>query len=345
MAIKEVILQESLGKEVRCLTCERKCIIPENAMGFCKTRKNISGKLYTLVYGEISSLSANPIEKKPLYHFFPGTKALTVGTWGCNFTCPWCQNYEISKFPEKIGEGIYISPEKFIKLVKELKCQGTSISFNEPSLLLEYSIDVFKLAKSCGYYNTYVTNGYMTKEALFLLIEAGLDAMNIDIKGNKEKVAKYCGADLEKVWRNAKIAKEKGIWIEITTLVIPGINDDEDTLRTIARRIKDELGENTPWHVNRYFPAYKFEWEVYVPPTPVETLEKARFIGKEEGLEYVYCGNIPGHPFENTYCPKCNFLLIKRFALSMIEYNISPEKRCPNCGKRIPIIDNFSIPS
>ncbi|MCX8042394.1 MAG: AmmeMemoRadiSam system radical SAM enzyme [Thermodesulfobacteriaceae bacterium] len=338
MAIKEALLQESLGKEAKCLTCERKCVIPEGAIGFCKTRKNIGGKIYTLVYGEISSLSANPIEKKPLYHFFPGSKALTVGTWGCNFTCPWCQNYEISKFPERIGKGLYLSPEKFIELVKKYHCQGTSISFNEPTLLLEYAIEVFKLAKSHGYYNTYVTNGYMTEEALVLLIEAGLGAANIDIKGDKETVTRYCGADVEKVWRKAKIAKEKGVWIEITTLLIPGINDDEKTLRSIAQRIKNELGKETPWHVNRYFPAYQFEWDFYVPPTPIETLERARSIGKEEGLEYVYCGNVPGHPFENTYCPKCNFLLIKRYALNLLEYNLV-NKRCPNCKKEIPIIN------
>ncbi len=338
MAFKEAILQESLGQEVRCLTCEKKCIISEGATGFCKTRKNIGGKIYTLVYGEISSLSANPIEKKPFYHFFPGSKALTVGTWGCNFTCPWCQNYEISKFPEKIGKGIYLSPEKFIELIKIYNCQGTSISFNEPTLLLEYSLDVFKLAKYYGYYNTYVTNGYMTEKALFLLIEAGLDAMNIDIKGDERVVAHYCGADVEKIWRNARIAKEKGIWIEITTLIIPGVNDSEEILRNIAKRIKNELGKDTPWHVNRYFPAYKFEWESYHPPTSLETLEKARYIGKDEGLEYVYCGNVPGHFFENTYCPKCNFLLIKRYALRVLEYKLTFDNKCPQCGKKIPII-------
>lgn len=339
MKLKKALLQEVVEDDkVRCLTCEKRCIIPENELGFCKTRKNIGGELYTLIYGEISSISANPIEKKPLYHFFPGTKALTVGSWGCNFTCPWCQNYEISKFPEKIGQGIYISPEKFIELVQEYKCAGTSISFNEPTLLLEYSIDVFKLARKKGFYNTYVTNGYMTEEALDLLIEAGLDAMNIDIKGEDKIVQKYCGAEVEKVWRNAKKAKNKGVWIEITTLVIPGINDDEKTLRSIAQRIREELGKDTPWHVNRYYPAYKFEWEVYVPPTPVKTLEKAIKIGKEEGLEYVYCGNVLGHPLESTYCPECKSLLIKRYGLKLTKNNLGKDKKCPQCGKEIPII-------
>lgn len=341
MALKEALLQKKIGKDTQCLTCERRCIIPENTTGFCKTRKNIEGKIYTLVYGEIASLSANPIEKKPLYHFFPGTKALTIGTWGCNFVCPWCQNYEISKFPELIGQGIYLSPERFIELLKVYNCKGTSISFNEPTLLLEYALEVFTLARSYGYYNTYVTNGYMTKEALLLLIEAGLDAMNIDIKGDKKAVAYYCGAEVEKVWRNAQIAKERGVWIEITTLVIPGINEDEKTLRNIARRIKLELGHETPWHINRYFPAYRFEKEVYIPPTPIEVLEKGRRIGKEEGLKYVYCGNVPGSPYENTYCPNCNFLLIKRYALKLIENNLTSEKKCPNCGEKIPVIDSL----
>uniref|UniRef100_A0A7C4P088 AmmeMemoRadiSam system radical SAM enzyme n=1 Tax=Thermodesulfobacterium geofontis TaxID=1295609 RepID=A0A7C4P088_9BACT len=341
MRIKEALLQERLNGEVKCLTCERKCIISEGATGFCKTRKNIGGKLYTLVYGEISSLSANPIEKKPLYHFWPGTLALTVGTWSCNFTCPWCQNYEISKAPEMIGKGTYISPENFIEIMKKLNCQGTSISFNEPTLLLEYAVDVFKLAKSYGYYNTYVTNGYMSEKALELLIEAGLDGMNIDIKGDKKVVKLYCNADVEKVWRNAKIAKEKGVWVEITTLVIPGVNDDINILKEIAKRIKDELGEETPWHVNRYFPAYEFYRKIYVPPTPIKTLEEGIEIGKDIGLKYVYCGNVPGHKFENTYCPDCGTLLIKRYALSVLEYNISKDKRCPNCKKKIPIVGEY----
>ena len=343
MRIKEAILQENLNGKIRCLTCERKCTISENSTGFCKTRKNINGKIYTLVYGEISSLSANPIEKKPFHHFWPGSIALTAGTWSCNFDCPWCQNHEISKSPEMIGMGEYISPEKFIELMKKLKCQGTSFSFNEPTLLLEYAIDVFKIAKSQGYYNTYVTNGYMTKEALMLLIDAGLDAMNIDIKGDKEAVEKYCKADVEKVWRNAKIAKENGIWIEITTLVIPGVNDEETILRNIAKRIKIELGPDTPWHITRYYPAYKFLSEIYVPPTPIKTLEKAIIIGKEEGLNYVYCGNVPGHPFENTYCPKCNSLLIKRFGLKLLECYLSEDKKCPNCKEKIPIIGKIYV--
>ena len=338
---KEALLFENLDGRVRCCACERRCELLPDALGFCKTRRNVGGRLYTLVYGEISSISANPIEKKPLFHFHPGSKALTIGTWSCNFTCPWCQNYDISKSPESIGKGRFLSPENLIDLVRRSKCQGTSISFNEPTLLLEYSLDVFQLAKRHGYYNTFVTNGYMTPEALNALIQSGLDAMNIDIKGDAEAVLQFCSADVEKVWENAVAARKRGVWVEITTLLIPGINDKYETVREIARRIKYELGDDTPWHTTAYYPAYKFRDEHYVPPTPIATLERARNIGKTEGLKYVYTGNAPGHPFENTYCPKCDELVVERRGLSVTKYSVTPERRCPGCGLEIPIIGQF----
>jgi pyruvate formate lyase activating enzyme len=333
--IRESLLYEIEDQKVRCNTCQRRCEIKNGDKGFCKTRKNIGGKLYTLVYGDIFSINANPIEKKPFFHFWPGTQCLTVGTWSCNFACPWCQNHDISKNPENIGNGDYISPERFIELMKMYNCQGTSISFNEPTLLFEYSLDVFDLAKKEGYYNTYVTNGYMTKKALELLIDHGLDAMNIDLKGDQATVGEYCKARVERVWESAILAKKGGVWVEMTTLVILGVNDDEECLRGIAKRIKNELGEDTPWHVTRYHPAYKF----YVPATPISSLEKARELGIEEGLNYVYAGNVPGHPYENTYCPGCNELLIKRYAFDLIEYRITRDKKCPKCGKKILIIN------
>lgn len=337
--IKEALFQKTKDSKITCFTCERRCEIEREKFGFCKTRKNIDGKLYTLVYGEISSISANPIEKKPLYHFYPGSYALTVGTWSCNFTCPWCQNFRISKYPQNIGKGKFISPEEFIKLTKKYNCMGTSFSFNEPTLLFEYSLEVFYLAKKEGLYNTYVTNGYMTEEALNALIDHGLDAMNIDIKGDTHFVKKYCEADLEKIWRNIKIAKKNNIWIELTTLIIHGLNDDKKTLTEIAKRIKNEIGEDTPWHLNAYYPAYDFSWKTYVSPTPAETLEKAYEIAKEEGLKYIYIGNIPNHPAQNTYCPSCKKLLIERNALTLQRYFLDKEKRCPQCKEKIPIIN------
>ncbi|MEM1525454.1 MAG: AmmeMemoRadiSam system radical SAM enzyme [Nitrososphaerales archaeon] len=338
--IKEALLYEKIDdNKVKCKTCERFCEIGIDQLGFCKTRKNINGKLYTLEYGDISSISANPIEKKPFFHFWPGSYALTIGSWSCNFTCPWCQNFEISKFAPDINKSNYLSPKAFVRAVREEDCQGTSISFNEPTLLLEYSLDVFKIAKEEGFYNTFVTNGYMSLEALRLLRVHGLDAMNVDIKGDEEVVRRYCGADVNKVWRNCLEAIKLGIWIEITTLIIPGLNDDEDCLRGIASRIKKELGENTPWHVTQYYPAYKaLEIGLYEGRTPVEILEKAWRIGKEEGLNYVYIGNVLGHKYENTYCPKCNRILIERYGMSVINYRITSNNECPNCGERIPII-------
>jgi pyruvate formate lyase activating enzyme len=341
---REAALYEKLeGGRVECNTCERHCQIGTGKLGFCKTRKNMDGKLFTLVYGDISSVSANPIEKKPFFHFWPGSKALTVGTWSCNFDCPWCQNHDVSKFPQRIGEGRYISPEDFVTLMKSHNCQGTSISFNEPTLLLEYSLDVFHLAKREGCYNTYVTNGHMSTAALTLLIEHGLDAMNIDVKGGAEAVREYCKADAEYVWRNAGLARQHNIWIELTTLVIPGVNDDEECLHSIAGRIVNELGSATPWHVTRYYPAYRFASTRYVPPTTVASLENAYEIGKEEGLDYVYVGNLPGHPYENTYCPHCGKLLMERYGFGLTRYSIGNDKTCPDCQAEIPIIDELSL--
>jgi len=343
--VREALLYEHLGDKVQCHTCERRCLIPEGELGFCATRKNIGGQLYTLAYGDISSISANPIEKKPFFHFYPGTKALTIGSWSCNFTCPWCQNYDISKSPQNIGKGQYINSATFIELIGRYHCQGTSVSFNEPTMLFEYSLDIFKLARDKSYYNTYVTNGYMTEQALEMLVAHGLNAMNIDIKGEVEVVRRFCSADINIVWRNAARAKGWGVWVELTTLVIPSVNDAEDGLSRIARKIKGELGVDTPWHLSGYYPAYKFRSESYVPATPVSTLEKARDIGKAEGLKYVYAGNVPGHPYENTYCPSCNQSLIERYGFSITKYNISSDKHCPYCGEGIPIIGEARIPS
>lgn len=330
--VKEGLLQEKVDDRLRCLTCERRCLLAEGASGWCRTRTNIEGTLVTLTYGNVSSLSANPIEKKPLHHFFPGSVALTAGSWSCNFGCPWCQNWDISKSPPRYGR--YMSPEQFVATAFRSDCQGTSISLNEPTLSLEWSLDVFRLAREKGLYNTYVTNGYMTVQALDLLIDAGLDAMNVDIKGNAEAVKKHCkGIDVEKVWRNCGLAKEQGVHLEITTLVIPSVNHDDQTLRGIAERIREELGGDTPWHISGYYPAHGF----HAPPTPLSALERGWRIGKQEGLQFVYLGNVLGHRLENTYCPECRELLIRRHGLSVVDYRVQ-DSACPACGRAIPIV-------
>ena len=331
-SVHDSLLQERSDDKVRCLTCERRCLLGRGASGWCRTRSNVDGKLVTLTYGNVSSLSANPIEKKPLHHFYPGSLALTAGSWGCNFGCPWCQNWDISKSPPRKGR--YMSPREFVDTAINSGCQGTSISLNEPTLSLEWSLDVFRLAREQGLYNTYVTNGYMTSEALDLLVKAGLDAMNVDIKGDAEAVRKHCGGiDVERVWRNCRQAKEQGVHLDITTLVIPSVNHRESVLRSIARRIHNELGPQTPWHLSGYYPAYRF----HAPPTPLSALERAWQIGKEEGLDFVYLGNVAGHRLENTYCPRCSRLLIERHGLTVVQNRLR-HRSCPACGQAIPII-------
>jgi len=322
-------LQEPTGGKVRCLTCERRCLLADEGIGWCRTRQNREGTLHTLIYGLISSLSCNPIEKKPLYHFYPGSVALTAGSYSCNFACPWCQNHHISKAAP--GRGRYVVPEDFVLQTAALGCQGTSISFNEPTLSLEWSLDVFRLARERGLYNTYVTNGYMTPQALRLLAEAGLDAMNVDVKGDAQAVRKYCGTDVEKVWHNCQLAREAGVWLEITTLVVPGVNDSDQVLGGIAARIVADLGPDVPWHVSGYYPAYRFT----APPTPLATLERAWRVGREAGLAFVYLGNVPGHRLENTRCPGCGTTLVQRQGLRVTASRLD-RGRCPDCGHQIP---------
>jgi pyruvate formate lyase activating enzyme len=278
--VRRSLLQEKQDSKIRCNVCERRCLLTRGGLGWCRTRQNRDGTLVTLIYGLVSSLSANPIEKKPFYHFHPGTRALTAGSWSCNFGCPWCQNWDISKAaPPYKGE--YISPERFLELVEKF--------------------------------------------------DAGLDAMNVDVKGGGPEVKKLCKAvDVEKVWAVSRLACRHGVHLEITTLVIPTVNDSDATLRGIAKRIATELGRQVPWHVTAYFPAYRFT----APPTPMRTLEQAWQIGKEAGLDYVYVGNIAGRHREYTYCPRCGTVLIRRSGFDVIE-NIVRSGHCPRCGQQI----------
>jgi pyruvate formate lyase activating enzyme len=328
--VREALLQDKINHKVRCQVCERRCLIAPGGLGWCRTRALRNDRLVTLIYGAVSSLAADPIEKKPFYHFHPGTLTLTAGSWSCNFGCPWCQNWTIARVapPEK---GQYVSPERFVKLARRTGCQGVSISYNEPTLSLEWSLDVFRLARPSGLYTTYVTNGYLTREALGLLLEAGLDAMNVDLKGDATGVRRYCkGVDVEKVWALARLARAHGVHVEITTLVIPTVNDDEPTLRGIAARVVEDLGAEVPWHVTGYRPAYRFT----APPTPVVTLEQAWRIGTEAGLEFVYVGNMPGQRHNDTLCPACGGLLIQRSGLDVLR-NEMRNGRCPGCGQAI----------
>jgi len=328
--VQESLLQERINGRIRCNVCERRCLLREGAIGWCRTRENWNGTLVTTTYGAVSSLAANPIEKKPFYHFHPGTYALTAGSWSCNFGCPWCQNWDISKVPWR-DTTKYVSAQEFVELTKASGCQGTSISFNEPTLSLEWSLDVFRIAREHGLYNTYVTNGYMTPEALSLLIEAGLDAMNVDIKADAPAVKKFCkGVDVEKVWSICRLARSRGVHLEITTLVIPTVNESDNVMRSIARRIVTVLGNDVPWHITAYYPAYQFN----APPTSQQMLERAWDVGKSAGLQFVYVGNVPGHAYDNTYCPGCGELLIRRFGYDIVS-NLLSSGSCPRCKRLI----------
>ena len=327
--VKETPLHEKLrGDKVRCLVCERRCIIRNGERGFCKTKININGKLYTIVYGDLSAIESRPIEIKPFYHFYPGSTAITISTWSCNFACPWCQNWTISKACPDPFSANYVPPEKVVEMAVKYGDEGTCVSFNEPTLLFEYSLDLFRIARRHGLYNTYVSNGYMTEKALELLRTAGLDGLKIDIKGDREAYLKYNNADVEVVWRNARRAKELGIHVELVYLLVTKATDYENMILETIERLLKELGPETPIHFTRYYPAYKYN----EPPTKIEKLEWAYRMARKMGVYYPYVGNVPGHPYNHTYCPECGEVLIKRYGIEIVDCRITKDFRCPKCG-------------
>lgn len=332
--VREGLLQRKEGRDARCLTCNHRCLVQNGKKGFCGTRIGISGKVMTLCNGNISSINNNPIEKKPFFHFAPGTMALTVGSWGCNATCLFCQNYEISKRNPTPNTSHYMSPDEFVERALIEGSDGISISLNEAAtLMLEWNIEVFRLAHEKRLYNTIVTNGYMTDDAIDMMADAGLDAANVDIKGCAEGVERACGLRIEHVWESVIHMMKRGIHVELTTLVVPGLSDDEDCLQQIASRITSDVGPDTPWHVNRYFPYYRYK----KPETSIETLLKAREIGRRLGLHYVYVGNAPQHGLENTVCPECGNLCYSRFGLQSMNTGTDLQGRCTKCGHDLGI--------
>lgn len=331
--MKEALLYEKLeNKLVHCYLCAHQCRIAEKKFGFCGVRQNIDGVLYTHVYARPCALHIDPIEKKPLYHFFPGSAAFSVATVGCNFHCGFCQNWEISQ--SSIRDGDFpeeeFSPQEIVKQAQNSNCKSISYTYTEPTIFFEYALDTAKLAKAKGLYNNFVTNGYMTKECLQML-RPYLDAANVDLKFFREdSYKKICAASLQPVLDSIKLMKELGIWVEITTLVVPDENDSEEELRDIAKFIAS-VDRNIPWHVSRFHPDYKFTDHA---ATPEATLKKAQEIGRRAGLTYIYVGNVSGWG-NDTYCPSCKKLLIKREAFSVLEYNIKAG-RCAFCKAVIP---------
>jgi pyruvate formate lyase activating enzyme len=254
--VREGLLYERRDEAVICKLCERRCHMASGQKGFCKTRINFAGRLCSLVYGDISAIHSRPIEIKPVFHFYPGSSALTLSTWSCNFPCPWCQNYHISRRPPpRLGN--YIQPREVVQRAAAAGDDGICISFNEPTLLFEYCLDLFPLSKEKGHYNCFVSNGYMKLEALRMLRNSGLDAIKIDVKGDKEVYESYCSDDSEIVWRNIGEAKRLGMHVEVVNLVISGLNDGDGCLEEVIQRCQ-EIDPRMPLHFTRYFPAHQF---------------------------------------------------------------------------------------
>jgi pyruvate formate lyase activating enzyme len=332
----KALLSQSLeDHKVQCHVCQRRCKLSPGNRGFCKTRKNENGNLYSLIYGRVSSMRVSPIEIKPLFHYYPGTKWLSLGSLGCNFRCPGCQNWEIAHadVDREIFSTGYISPERLVQLALEGDCKGVSWTYNEPTLWLEYALDSAKIAKQHGLLTNFVTNGYITPEALDL-VGPYLDAYRVDLKGFSNQVYGRLtpAVEFEGILEIIKRAKDKWrMHIEIITNLIPDINDDDNELGKMAGWICKELGSDTPWHVTRFIPHLKLS---VLLPTSISKLEKARQIGMAQGLKYVYLGNVPGHPSENTYCPGCGRLLIKRLNYQILEYQMTGN-RCRFCEEII----------
>ncbi len=324
--LKEAKLYRVVDGKARCLLCWRLCKIED--VGFCGTRVFRNGKLWTLTYGNLSACESRPMEIKPFFHFKPGETALTFSSYSCNLECPWCQNWHISKSPPP-ENGSYVSPEELVERAVKLGDKGLCASFNEPTLMFEYLLDAFEISKRKGLHNTIVSNGYMIPKALKLLAE-WLDGMNVDVKGNEEVYKKFCGGKAKYVWKTVETAKKLGVHVEVVNLLVNGVNDGEEDVRWVVENHLKFAGEEVPLHFTRYFPAYVFR----EPPTPVERIERAVEIAKKEGVEFVYVGNVPGHRYENTYCPDCGRLLIRRHSYRVLENRIESGK-CYNCGRKI----------
>jgi len=332
---KEAVLWEPAeDAKVRCKLCNHRCLIDEGKLGRCCVRKNIGGVLYALTYDKVCSANPDPIEKKPLFHFQPGTQSFSIATMGCNFRCEFCQNWQISQAAIEDGriEGQAISPEQIVDAAVRSGCKSIAYTYTEPTVFMELCNDCGRLGKERGLANVFVSNGYETIEAIDFAVE-WLDGINVDLKAfNEDYYRRLCKARLGPVLDTIRyIAKETKIWMEITTLLVPGENDSEDELKQLAEFIVEDAGADVPWHISRFYPQYKY---LDSAATPISSLERAYEIGKEAGLHYIYFGNVPGAKGESTFCYKCGRMLIER-AGYRIAANDVENGRCPDCGVEI----------
>jgi pyruvate formate lyase activating enzyme len=335
MAHLATLFQPLAEGKVRCTACARYCVIPSGSHGFCFVRKNVDGHLELLSYGRAAAIQIDPVEKKPLSHYRPGSRVFSIGTTGCNWRCQYCQNAEISQEHEVGGRPL--SPRQAVDRALRFDCQGVTFTYNEPTIFIEYALDVIELAHREGLFTNFVSNGYMTPEAAELL-GSKLDAISVDFKGSGEEgfMRKYITAKGPAPILGTMVdLKKRGVHLEVTDLIVPQVGEDPAALRKLARFVVDELGADTPFHLLRWHPDYKM---LDLPETPIKTLENLHAIAKEEGLEYAYLGNVWGHPLEHTYCPKCQVIAVERYGFMIRSWNLDDQNRCRACRHSLPFV-------
>jgi pyruvate formate lyase activating enzyme len=328
MTREAMLYEKTDGNHIRCSLCAHRCMIKPSDRGICGVRENRDGTLFSLVYGRVIAENVDPIEKKPLFHVLPGSKSFSIATVGCNFRCTFCQNHDISQTPRETGSisGRESTPEEMVEKARKTGSKTIAYTYTEPTIYFEFAYDTAKMAHEKGLKNVFVTNGFMTEEAIEA-ISPYLHAANVDLKAfSDDFYRKHCGARLQPVLDSLKKMKSLGIWVEVTTLLIPTLNDSNEELRQIAEFIHS-LGAETPWHISRFHPRYRMD---DLPPTPVASIHRAAEIGKAAGLKYVYSGNIPGDEGENTFCSHCKELLIDRYGFYIERINLKGT-HCPRC--------------
>jgi len=333
LSMHEAMYYEKLAdRKVQCKLCPALCVLADGERGGCAVRMNLDGTLRTLVYGRLVAVHDDPIEKKPLYHFIPASRAFSIATVGCNLGCVFCQNWRISQGMPEEGRHMTATPEQVVAAARKWGCDSIAYTYTEPTVFYEFMLDCARLARKEGLRNVWITCGYINPEPLRELCRV-MDAANVDLKGfSEEFYREYCNASLEPVLTTLRIAKEEGLWVEITNLVIPGANDDPKMIRDMCKWIIANLGPDVPLHFSRFHPDYRL---LHKPPTPPATLEMAARIAKEEGMRYVYIGNLLTQSGDDTCCPQCGALLLERRLSDVLRNNLE-DGRCPNCGAEIP---------
>jgi len=331
--MREALFYEKMGEDaVKCVLCPNQCMLSNGQRGFCRVREPVKGKLYTLVYELVCSVHVDPIEKKPLFHVLPGSSAFSIATAGCNSRCKFCQNWTISqRSPEETSNKL-LSCRNAVTSASMNGCSSIAYTYTEPVIFYEYMLETSKLAKKNNILNIMITGGKINAEPLRRLC-GYIDAANVDLKAFNDKYLKeVCAQELKTILRTLTIMKQEGVWVEITNLIVPTLNDNMKDIRKMVRWIRDDLGPDVPVHFSRFWPQYKLK-SLY--PTPVETLKEARDIAMSEGLHYVYIGNVPEIGTESTVCPKCKKVVIKRIGYRVLENNVTAEGACKFCGEKI----------